>query len=290
MYKILVTGANGQLGSELRELAESYPKHHFFFTDVDTLDITDKNAIALLIQENKITAIINCAAYTAVDKAESEQDLADKINHLAVQHLAEAAKAYYCKFIHISTDYVFDGTNYKPYCETDKPNPQSVYGSTKLAGEMALQKINPENAVIIRTSWVYSNFGNNFVKTMLRLGKDKKELGVIYDQIGTPTYAGDLAKTILEILPKIKNKDVEVFHYANEGACSWYDFAKAIFEYSNTNCQVNLISSAQYPTAAKRPHYSLLDKTEIKKSFNIEIPYWKDSLRVCLSLIEEKKN
>lgn len=289
MYKILVTGANGQLGSELRELAESYPKHHFFFTDVDTLDITDKNAIALFIQENKITAIINCAAYTAVDKAESEQELADKINHLAVQHLAEAAKAYFCKFIHISTDYVFDGTNHKPYIETDKPNPQSVYGSTKLAGELALQKMNPENAIVIRTSWVYSSFGNNFVKTMLRLGNERKELGVIYDQIGTPTYAGDLAKVILEILPKIKTEKVEIFHYANEGVCSWYDFARAIFEDTTTNCHVNPISTAQYPTAASRPHYSILDKSKIKKSFNIEIPNWKDSLRVCLSLIEEKR-
>ncbi|HEY9221980.1 MAG TPA: dTDP-4-dehydrorhamnose reductase [Lutibacter sp.] len=288
MFNILVTGANGQLGSEILELEASYQQYHFFFTDVATLDITDQKAIALFIRENKITAIINCAAYTAVDKAESEPKLADKINHLAVQHLAEAAKIYDCKFIHISTDYVFDGTNYMPYKETDKPNPQSVYGSTKLAGEMALQKINPENTIIIRTSWVYSSFGNNFVKTMLRLGKDKKELGVIYDQVGTPTYAGDLAKVILEILPKVKNEEVEVFHYANEGVCSWFDFAKAIFEHTKSNCDVYPISTSQYPTAATRPHYSLLDKLKIKEKYNIEIPYWMDSLSVCLSLIEAK--
>jgi len=290
MYNILVTGANGQLGSEIRELVESYPQHYFFFTDVATLDITDKKAIALFIRENKITAIINCAAYTAVDKAESEPKLADKINHIAVQHLAEAAKEYYCKFIHISTDYVFDGSNYIPYKETDKPNPQSVYGITKLAGELALQKINPENTVIIRTSWVYSSFGNNFVKTMLRLGKERKELGVIYDQIGTPTYAGDLAKAILEILPKIKNEEVEIFHYTNEGVCSWYDFAKAIFEFTNTNCNVNPISTAQYPTAAKRPHYSILDKSKIKESYNFDIPYWRDSLIGCLQKLNLNKN
>jgi len=283
MYNILVTGANGQLGSEIRELEASYSQHHFFFTDVATLDITDKKAIDLFILENKITAIINCAAYTAVDKAESEPKLADNINRLAVQYLAEAAKVYDCKFIHISTDYVFDGTNHKPYTETDKPNPQSVYGSTKLAGELALQKINPCNSIIIRTSWVYSSFGNNFVKTMLRLGNEKEELGVIYDQIGTPTYAGDLAKVILEILPKIENEKVEIFHYANEGVCSWYDFAKAIFEYTNTNCNVNPISTAQYPTAAKRPQYSVLDKSKIKEVFQIPIPFWKDSLKVCLN-------
>jgi len=289
MFNILVTGANGQLGSELRELSVSYPQHHFFFTDVATLDITDKKSIDLFIRENKITTIINCAAYTAVDKAESEPKLADKINHLAVQYMAEAAKVYSCKFIHISTDYVFAGTNYLPYKETDKPNPQSVYGSTKLAGELALQKINPENAIIIRTSWVYSGYGNNFVKTMLRLGNERKELGVIYDQIGTPTYAGDLAKTILEILPKIENKKVEIFHFSNEGVCSWYDFAKAIFESTNTNCKVNPISTAQYPTAAKRPQYSILDKTNIKERFNVDIPNWRDALKECLSKIKNIK-
>lgn len=287
MYNILVTGGNGQLGSEIRGLVESYPQYHFFFTDVATLDICNKETIALFIKENKITVIINCAAYTAVDKAESDSKLADKINHLAIQHLAELAKIYNCKFIHISTDYVFDGNNYKPYNETDKPNPQSVYGSTKLAGELALQKINPENTIIIRTSWVYSSHGNNFVKTMLKLGKDRDFLNVIDDQIGTPTYAGDLAKVILEILPNIKNKEVELFHFTNEGVCSWFDFAKAIFESSNVNCNVIPISTAQYHSIATRPPYSIMDKTKIKETFNVIIPYWRDSLSIAISLIEE---
>jgi len=282
MYNILVTGSNGQLGSEIRELAESYPQHHFFFTDVDTLDITNKKAIALYIQENKITAIVNCAAYTAVDKAESEPELADKINHLAVKHLAEAAKVYYCKFIHISTDYVFDGNSYMPYTEIDKPNPKSVYGSTKLAGELVMQKINPENAIIIRTSWVYSSFGSNFVKAMLRLGKEREELGVIYDQIGTPTYAGDLAKAILDIFPQIKINEVEIFHYSNEGVCSWYDFAKVIFEIKKVEIKVMPIETSQYPTAATRPFYSILNKNKIKTNFQMEIPDWRDSLNECL--------
>lgn len=286
MYNILVTGANGQLGSEIKELAEGNPQHHFFFTDEDTLDITDKKVIVLFIQENKITAIINCAAYTAVDKAESEPELADRINHLAVQHLAEAAKVYECKFIHISTDYIFDGTNYKPYNETDKPNPHSIYGSTKLAGELAMKKISPENAIIIRTSWVYSSFGNNFVKTMLRLGKERDQLNVVSDQIGTPTYAADLARAILNILPKLENREVELFHYSNEGVCSWYDFAKAIFEIEGLPTEVNPIETWQYPTPTERPFYSVLNKTKIKEVFQLEIPYWKDSLNKSLQIIK----
>lgn len=288
MINILVTGANGQLGSEIRELETSYSQYHFFFTDVTTLDITDKMAIALFIKENKITAIINCAAYTAVDRAEIEQEKSDKINHLAVQYLSEAANDYCCKFIHISTDYVFDGTNYLPYKEGDKPNPQSVYGATKLLGEQALQKINPKSAIIVRTSWVYSSFGDNFVKTMLRLGKEKKDLSVIYDQTGTPTYAGDLAKVILDILPKIKNIDVELFHYTNEGVCSWFDFAQTIFENNNTIVKVKPILTIEYLTLAKRPQYSVLDKSKIKATYSISIPFWKDSLSLCLSLIEGK--
>ena len=286
MYNILVTGANGQLGSEIRELAESYPQYNFFFTDVAELDITNKEAIQLFVATNNINTIINCAAYTAVDKAESEPELANSINHLAVQHLAEIAKVYECKFIHISTDYIFDGTNYKPYNEADKPNSQSVYGLTKLNGELALQRINPANAIIIRTSWIYSKFGNNFVKTMLRLGNEREQLSVVTDQIGTPTFAADLAKIIVDILPKIKNEAVELFHYSNEGVCSWYDFAKAIFEFTDTNCKVYSITTAQYSTAAKRPQYSVLDKSKIKETYHINIPYWRDSLRFCLSLIE----
>ena len=278
MHNILVTGRNGQLGSEIKDLEKSYPKYSFYFTDIKELDITNKVAIEKFVIENEINSIINCAAYTAVDKAESEIELADKINHLAVKGIAEIAKKYHCKLIHISTDYVFDGTSYKPYVETDIPNPQSIYGQTKLDGELAMQKLNPENSIIIRTSWVYSNFGNNFVKTMLRLGNERETLNVIQDQIGTPTNAADLAKVILEILPKIEKKEVEMFHYSNEGVCSWYDFAKAIFEISGLGVKVSPIETLQYPTPAKRPSYSLLHKGKIKKDFSVEIPYWRDSL------------
>lgn len=290
MYNILVTGGNGQLGSEIRSLINTYSQHHFFVTNSVTLDITDKKAILLFIKVNKITAIINCAAYTAVDKAESEPKLSDKVNFLAVQYLAEAAKLYDCKFIHISTDYVFDGKSHKPYIESDQPNPQSVYGSSKFSGELVLKNNGYRNTIIIRTSWVYSSFGDNFVKTMLRLGEERQELGIISDQVGTPTFACDLAKVILEILPKINNNEVEIFHYSNEGVCSWFDFAKAIFENANINCKVNSISTLQYPTVAKRPMYSVLDKSKIKEVFNIAIPYWRDSLNECLQNISNQKN
>lgn len=282
MINILVTGSNGQLGSALQVLAKQYTQYQFYFTDVAELDITDKSAIAVFVSANSIYAIVNCAAYTAVDKAESDLELADKINHLAVKYLAEVAKEHQCKLIHISTDYVFDGTHHIPYVETDVPNPQSVYGKTKLAGEQVLQEINPSNSIIIRTSWVYSSFGANFVKTMLKLGKERDELRVITDQVGTPTYAADLAQTILTILPHLSNEKVEVYHYTNEGVCSWYDFAQAIFEISKIDCKVIPITTAQYPTAAQRPHYSVLNKTQLKEKFKIEIPYWRDSLRNCL--------
>ena len=286
MYNILVTGANGQLGSELNEWSKKYTQYLFFFTDVAELDITDKKAIADFVKENKINAIINCAAYTAVDKAETEVVLADKINHLAVKNLAEVAKEYTYKFIHISTDYVFDGTSHLPYTETVIPNPKSVYGSTKLDGERAMQNINPSNSIIIRTSWVYSSFGSNFVKTMLKLGKERDQLNVIFDQVGTPTYAKDLAHSILEILPKVSNNKVEVYHYSNEGVCSWYDFSLAIFEMNNIKCIVNPISTSQYPTAAERPAYSILNKTKIKDTYKITIPYWRDSLKLCIGKLQ----
>lgn len=287
MFNILVTGVNGQLGSEIKELSSNYP-YTFYFTCKDDLDITNEKAIEEFIIKNHITAIINCAAYTAVDKAESEIDLTDKINHQAVFYLASIAKEKNIKLIHISTDYVFDGTNYKPYIETDNTNPQSVYGQTKLDGEKALQLLNPENSIIIRTSWVYSDYGNNFVKTMLRLGRERESLGVIYDQIGSPTYAKDLAKAILDILPKINNKKIEIYNYSNEGVCSWYDFAKEIMHMANLTCKVNPIETSQYPTPAKRPHYSLLNKLKIKNDYNIDIPYWKDSLDKCLRKIGER--
>ena len=282
MSNILVTGANGQLGSELKDLSSLYPNDTFIFTDVAELDICNHMAVKEFIVNNCINTIINCAAYTAVDKAESEPELADQINHIAVANFARLSKDNNIKLIHISTDYVYDGTNYKPYIETDTPNPKSVYGQTKLDGELAIQKINPANTIIIRTSWVYSNYGNNFVKTMLRLGKERKELGVIVDQIGTPTHARDLAKTVLEIFPNINNKNVELFHFSNEGVCSWYDFAKAIFEIKGINVKVNAIETFQYLTAAKRPSYSVLNKSKIKNKFQVEIPNWKDSLTVSL--------
>jgi len=282
MNKILVTGGNGQLGSELKELAPKYQQYHFMFTDVENLDICDHKAVATFIDENKVSTIINCAAYTAVDKAEEQFELADKINHLAVANFAQIAKDKNIQLVHISTDYVFDGTNHKPYTESDKPNPQSVYGKTKLDGELVMQQINPKNSMIIRTSWVYSNYGNNFVKTMLRLGIERSELNVVADQIGIPTNAADLAKAILTVLPKINNTNVELFHYSNEGVCSWYDFAKAIFEINGMDIKLNPIESKLYPTPAKRPFYSVLNKSKIKESFDLEILHWKTSLLHCV--------
>ncbi|NOR55880.1 MAG: dTDP-4-dehydrorhamnose reductase [Sulfurovum sp.] len=288
MPNILVTGSKGQLGSEIKELSPEY-QDNFFFTDRDNLDISNQEDIKHFIETNDINIIINCAAYTAVDKAENDEISADKINHLAVKYLAEIAKEKNIKLVHVSTDYVFDGTNFKPYSESDTTNPNGVYGKTKLDGEKAMQEINPNNSIIIRTSWVYSSYGANFVKTMLRLGKEKKSLGVIFDQVGTPTYARDLAKTILDIIPTIKNEAVEIYNYSNEGVLSWYDFAKEIMKMAKLDCTVNPIESKAYPTPATRPHYSLLNKTKIKETFKIEIPYWKDSLAECLKKMKERK-
>ena len=288
MYNILVTGANGQLGSEIKNLSSEY-NYNFFFTDRDSLDITDEKDIKKFIETNDINTIINCAAYTAVDKAEEDAVNADRINHLAVKYLAEISKDKNIKLVHVSTDYVFDGTNHKPYSENDSTHPNGVYGRTKLDGEKSMQEISPDNSIIIRTSWVYSSFGNNFVKTMLRLGKERNSLGVIFDQAGTPTYARDLAKTILEILPNIENEKVEVYNYSNEGVLSWYDFAKEIIRMAKIDCQINPIETKEYPTPASRPYYSLLNKSKIKKEYNIIIPYWKDSLDECLRKMGERR-
>ena len=282
MNNILVTGSNGQLGSEIREIALNHSEYNFLFTDVSDLDITNHIEVAELIKNNKINVIINCAAYTAVDKAESEPELSNAINHLATANLARISRDNNIKLIHISTDYVFDGTNHKPYVEKDIPNPQSIYGKTKLDGEIAMQQINPANSVIIRTSWVYSKFGNNFVKTMLRIAETRDEISVVADQIGTPTNASDLGKAILTILPLIKNKNVEVFHYSNEGVCSWYDFVKTIFEIKGILIKVNSIESVEYPTPATRPYYSVLNKSLIKQKYSLKIPYFKDSLENIL--------
>ena len=288
MINILVTGANGQLGSELQMLSKDY-NYNFFFTDRNTLDITNEEAINNFTQTNNINIIINCAAYTAVDKAEDDKVNADKVNHLATKYLAQTAKDKNIKLIHISTDYVFDGKNYKPYNEDDKTNPNGVYGYTKLAGEKAMQAINPTNSIIIRTSWVYSSFGANFVKTMLRLGREKDQLGIIFDQVGTPTYAKDLAQTILDIIPNIKNEKVEIYNYSNEGVLSWYDFAKEIMRMAKLDCKINPIETKEYPTPCARPHYSLLNKSKIKEQYSIMIPYWKDSLNKCLKVIGARK-
>lgn len=288
MNNVLVTGSNGQLGSEIREVSTSYD-YNFFFTSRDDLDIANKDDIKNFVENNNIKIIINCAAYTAVDKAEVDKNNADLVNRKAVKKLSKISKEKDIKLIHISTDYVFDGKTYKPYCEQFQTNPNSVYGQTKLDGENEMIKINPHNSIIIRTSWLYSSFGNNFVKTMLRLGKEKDELGVIFDQIGTPTYARDLAKAILEILPKINNKKVSIYNYSNEGVLSWYDFSKEIMKIAKLDCKINPIETFQYPTLASRPHYSLLNKAKIKKEYNIEIPYWKDSLDECLKVLGERK-
>lgn len=284
MNSILVTGGNGQLGSELREIARNFPDYYFLFTDISDLDITAHNEVRDFIERNNINVIINCAAYTAVDKAESEPELADAINHLAIANFAQIAKDKNIKLIHISTDYIFDGTNHKPNVETDTPNPQSVYGQTKLDGELAMHQINPANSIIIRTSWVYSKFGNNFVKTMLRLAETRDEISVVSDQIGTPTNAADLANVILTIIPQINNLNVDTFHFSNEGVVSWYDFALAIFEIKKNPCNVNPISTEQYPTPAKRPYYSLLNKAKIKQTYNIDISHWRDSLCQALKV------
>ena len=288
MLNVLVTGSNGQLGSEIKELSKEY-SYNFFFTNRSNIDITSKDNVKDFCQINNINVIINCAGYTAVDKAESDEINADLINRKAVKKLSLVCQELNIKLVHISTDYVFDGKNFKPYCEEYKTNPQSVYGKSKLDGENEMIKINPKNSIIIRTSWVYSYYGNNFVKTMIRLGKEKESLGVIFDQIGTPTYAKDLAKLILDILPKIDNQKVAIYNYSNEGVLSWYDFAKEIMKMAKLNCKINPIETFEYPTPAIRPHFSLLNKSKIKDKFNIEIPYWKDSLDDCLRKLGERK-
>lgn len=284
MFNILVTGANGQVGQEIQELSANYP-YTFFFTGKNKLDITDAIALENFITLHNIHTIINCAAYTAVDKAETEKKRATDINSDAVRTLATISAKNNIKLIHISTDYVFDGLGYLPYDEEHSTNPISIYGQTKREGELAILDVNPANSIIIRTSWLYSSYGANFVKTMLRLGKERESLGVVYDQIGSPTYAKDLAYTILEIIPHISNENVPIYHYSNEGVASWYDLAKEIMYGANLSCTINPITTLEYPTPAKRPYYSVFNKHKIKKDFGIKIPYWKDSLKACLAKI-----
>lgn len=279
---ILITGSNGQLGSEIRKLKPKYPNYNFTFTNSIQLDVTDFVETKRFVETAEIDVIINCAAYTNVNKAETEIEKANTVNNLAVANLAKIAKKENIRLIHLSTDYVFDGSSQKPYGEKDPPNPQTVYGKTKLKGEKALQKINPKNSIIIRTSWLYSQYGNNFVKTMLRLGDLGKRIKVVADQIGSPTFAGDLAKVILDILPKIENEYVQIYHYSNEGYCSWYDFALSIFSIKNIEINVKAIKSNEFQKLAKRPPYTVLDKTKIKETFGVKIPDWQDSLKTCL--------
>ena len=280
LKNVLITGANGQLGNEMRLVAATDAERVYHFTDVAELDICDEEAIERFVVERAIDCIVNCAAYTNVNKAEEDAELCDKLNHLAPANLARVAAKHGASLIHVSTDYVFNGQHYIPYKEDDDTCPNSVYGTTKLAGEQAIQALCAD-AVIIRTAWLYSTFGNNFVKTMLRLGSERAELGVVFDQIGTPTYARDLARAIHHI---IGNGVVPgIYHYSNEGVCSWYDFTKAIFELGGiTTCALKPLHTDEYSTPAARPHYSVLDKTKIKQTYGVEVPYWMDSLRECI--------
>lgn len=283
--KILVTGAAGQLGSELRNILEKRMPGITLYTDIHELDLTNEEAVKRFIIDNEISHVVNCAAYTSVEKAEQEQALCTKINTDTVKNIAATASDYGIKVIHISTDYVFDGTAHTPYKESEKVNPISTYGTTKRKGEMVLLSMCPD-AIIIRTSWLYSPYGNNFVKTMMRLGKERNELSVVCDQIGTPTYALDLAKAIYAILTA-RQWIPGIFHFSDEGACSWYDFTKAIHRIAGiTSCQVSPILTDDYPTAAARPPYSVLDKTKIKRTYGITIPHWEESLKECIERID----
>ena len=286
--KVLITGSNGQLGSEIKELASGYENLECVFKDLPELDICDTKMLTTCIVHENINAVINCAAYTAVDKAEEEEQIAQKVNSEGVLNLVDALKKVDGKLIHISTDYVFDGNHSQPYKESDPVSPIGVYGETKRAGELAVLSSSID-AIVIRTSWLYSAYGNNFVKTMLRLGNDKKSIQVVSDQKGTPTFAKDLAKTCLDILSNAGSTNISkkgsLYHYSNEGVASWYDFATAIMELGSLDCKVRPIETKDYSTPAKRPHYSVLNKTKIKTDFNIEIPYWRDSLTNCIKKI-----
>lgn len=287
---ILVTGANGQLGSEIKELSLSYPNFRFFFEDSKSLDITNVDLVDNFIEKYKIDRVINCAAYTNVDKAEEALEEAEKVNVFGVENLVNSIKSRGGKLIHISTDYVFNGESFLPYKEEDNVAPLGVYGNTKRRGEEIVESSSIE-AIIIRTSWLYSTYGNNFMKTMIRLGEEKESLNVVYDQIGTPTYARDLAKVCLHIisLDRKIDRDSKIYHFSNEGVTSWYDFAKAIMEFGNLPCAINPIESKEYKTLAKRPHYSVLNKQKVKNDFTIEVPYWRDSLKECILNIKQVK-
>jgi dTDP-4-dehydrorhamnose reductase len=283
--KILVTGSNGQLGQELRQLSQKYPVHEFIFTDILELDLTNRDFVDQFFKDHKPEAVINCAGYTAVDKAETDVSFALELNGASVGHLAMNTSKAGAIFIHISTDFVYNGKKNTPYVEEDNANPQSVYARSKYQGELETLKY-ASRGVILRTSWLYSEFMNNFVKTVISKGSERGHLNVVYDQVGTPTYARDLADAILKILPALKEHNgVEIYHYSNEGVASWYDFAKAIVEFSGIICEIFPILTEQYPLPATRPAYSVMNKEKFRKKFGFEIPFWRDSLRECIQKI-----
>lgn len=283
---ILVTGANGQLGTEMRQAAAQYPQYRWVFTDVQELDICDAQAVKACLEREKVDVVVNCAAYTAVDKAEENAELCDRLNHLAPALLAQAAEEVGAALVHVSTDYVFDGTAHLPYREVDTPCPNSVYGRTKLAGEQEVMS-RCSKAMIVRTAWLYSPYGNNFVKTMIRLGRERESLGVVFDQIGTPTYAADLAAAILAAIRR--GIQPGVYHFSNEGVCSWYDFTLAIHRLAGiTTCHVRPLHTDEYPAKAPRPAYSVLDKSKIKQTYDLEIPHWEESLARCLEVMGDE--
>ena len=279
MKNILITGSNGQLGSEIREISDQYENYNFIFTDVEELDLTISEDIVSFFTDNKIDVCVNCAAYTAVDKAEDEVELAMLVNSTAVENLSKVCKNNGTLLFHISTDYVFNGKHFMPYVETDTVSPDSQYGLSKLKGEEAVM-LNCDKAIIVRTSWLYSSHGNNFVKTLIKLGNERDQLSVVSDQVGTPTYAADLAEAIMVMIASFdETKPKEIYHFSNEGVISWYDFGKAIMKLSDIECAINPIDSKDYPSKANRPFYSVLSKSKIKKHYGVNVPYWEDSLR-----------
>ena len=283
MTTILITGSNGLLGNEMQQAAVRFPNFNYIYTDVAELDICDKSALDAFVKANNVNVIVNCAAYTAVDKAEDDVELCYKINRDAVRNIAEVASDNKVKVVHVSTDYVFDGTNYLPYTEDMPVCPATVYGKSKLEGEQALLK-NCKESVILRTAWLYSSFGNNFVKTMMKLGTERDSLGVIFDQVGTPTYAADLADAIMQLISS-ETFVPGIYHFSDEGVCSWYDFTKTIHRMANITCDVKPIETKDYPARTPRPHFSVLNKGKIKSTYGISIPHWEVSLEKCIGLL-----
>jgi len=285
MTNILITGSHGQLGNEMQQTAKRFPQFNYLYTDIEELDICDKAALDAFVKANAVNVIVNCAAYTAVDKAEDDVELCYKINADAVRNIGEIAAENNLKVVHVSTDYVFDGTNHIPYTEDQPVCPATVYGKSKLAGEQALLKT-CKQAVILRTAWLYSSFGNNFVKTMMKLGTERDSLNVIFDQIGTPTYAADLADAIMRIISS-KNFVPGIYHFSDEGVCSWYDFTKSIHRLAGITCDVHPIETKDYPARTPRPHYSVLNKAKIKSTYSIVIPHWEESLERCIKILKQ---